>query len=323
VHVRALAALDDPVMDFGAHLPLMDFGGNPYTLEHLAAYTDTAARLGFRALAANDHLVFAVPWVDGPTALAAMVGHSGAMTLATTVALPVIRGPVPLAKTLAAIDRLSQGRLVVAVGPGSSEQDFALVGVDFAERWARLDESIGALRALWRRDGAPFIGRFYSTEGISLEPYPAREQGPPIWVGSWGSEAGLRRTARLADGWLASAYNTTPTLFAEAWARLRALLPTHGKDPEAFPNALATMWFHITDSRSEADLVMRERIVPAIHRPAEVLRDRLPVGPAELFAEKLSAFARAGVQRVFVWPVADEAHQLELFWETVRPAVAE
>ena len=63
-------------------------------------------------------MVFSVPWLDGPTALAAVIGHSGTMTLATTVSLPVIRGPVPLAKTLAAIDRLSQGRLVVAVGPG-------------------------------------------------------------------------------------------------------------------------------------------------------------------------------------------------------------
>jgi hypothetical protein len=53
-----------------------------------------------------------------------------------------------------------------------------------------------------------------------------------------------------------------------------------------------------------------------------MLRERLPVGPAELFAQKLSAFAHAGVQRVFVWPVADEAYQLELFWETVRPAIA-
>ena len=111
-------------MDFGAHLPLMDFGGNPYTLEHLVAYTQTAARLGFRALATNDHMVFSVPWLDGPIALAAVIGHSGTMTLATTVSLPVIRGPLPLAKTLAAIDRLSQGRLVVAVGPGSSQEDF-------------------------------------------------------------------------------------------------------------------------------------------------------------------------------------------------------
>ena len=66
---------------------------------------------------------------------------------------------------------------------------------------------------------------------------------------------------------------------------------------------------------------MRERLVPTIHRPEEMLRARLPVGPAEPFAEKLSEFAQAGVQRVFVWPVVDEARQLERFWEEVRPAV--
>jgi alkanesulfonate monooxygenase SsuD/methylene tetrahydromethanopterin reductase-like flavin-dependent oxidoreductase (luciferase family) len=309
-------------MDFGAHLPLMDFGGNPYSLEHLTAYTETAARLGFEALATNDHMVFSVPWLDGPTALAAVIGHSGTLTLATTVALPVIRGPVPLAKTLAAVDRLSQGRLVVAVGPGSSQQDFDSVGIDFDERWARLDESIHTLRALWRADAAPFVGRFYSTAGIRLEPHPIRKDGPPIWLGSWGSEIGLRRTARLADGWLASAYNTTPTQFAAGWSQLQDLLPGHGKDPGTFPNALATMWFYITDNHAEADTVMRQRVVPTIHRPEQILRERLPVGPAESFAEKLSAFARAGVQRVFLWPVADEVHQLELFWDTVRPAIA-
>ena len=52
-------------MDFGAHLPLMDFGGNPYTLEHLVEYTQTAARLGFSALSTNDHMVFSVPWLAG------------------------------------------------------------------------------------------------------------------------------------------------------------------------------------------------------------------------------------------------------------------
>lgn len=306
---------------FGAHLPLMDFGGNPFSLSHLVDYTRTAQQLGFDALSVNDHMVFSVPWLDGPTALAAMIEHSGSMTLATTVALPVIRGPIPLAKTLGAIDRLSGGRLIVALGPGSSEQDYASVGIDFTERWARLDESVSVLRALWGTNEPPFAGRFYSSDGISLDPHPTRRDGPPIWIGSWGSDAGLRRTARRADGWLASAYNTTPTAFGDAWARLRQLLPAHGKDPDVFPNALATMWFHITDDRSEAEQVMRDRIVPTIHRPEEVLRERLPVGPADLFAEKLADFARAGVQQVFVWPVADEARQLELFWETVRPAI--
>jgi alkanesulfonate monooxygenase SsuD/methylene tetrahydromethanopterin reductase-like flavin-dependent oxidoreductase (luciferase family) len=309
-------------MDFGAHLPLMDFGGNPYSLDHLITYSETAAQLGFSALSVNDHMVFSVPWLDGPTALAAMIGHSGTMTLATTVSLPVVRGPVPLAKTLGAIDRLSDGRLVVAVGPGSSEQDFDALGLRFDERWARLDESVGALRALWRAGAPPFVGRFYSTEGIELRPKPAQIGGPPIWIGSWGSDAGLRRTARLGDGWLASAYNTTPPEFALAWAQLQKLLAAEGKDSGTFPNALATMWFHITDDTAEADEIFRQRLAPTINRPEDILRARLPVGPASAFAERLCAFRDAGVQQVLVWPVTDEERQLELFCERVIPLLA-
>jgi alkanesulfonate monooxygenase SsuD/methylene tetrahydromethanopterin reductase-like flavin-dependent oxidoreductase (luciferase family) len=308
-------------MEFGAHLPLMDFGGHPFTLDHLTRYTDVAADLGFAAISTNDHLVFSVPWLDGPTALAAVLAHTGGMDLATTVALPVVRGPVPLAKTLAAIDRLSDGRLTVALGPGSSAADYDAVGLDFEERWARLDESVGVLRSLWRAGGAPFAGRFYSTADLHLEPHPVRDEGIPIWLGSWGSDAGLRRTARLADGWLASAYNTTPELFAAARAKLHDLLAAAGRDADGFPNALATMWFYVTDDDAEAERVMQERVIPTIHRPVDVLRDRVPVGPPGLLAAKLSAFARAGVQRVYLWPVADEAHQLEVFWERVRPAV--
>ena len=300
----------------------MDFGGHPYTLGHLIAYTRTAAQLGFGTLAVNDHLVFSVPWLDGAVALAAVMEHSEKMTLATTVSLPVVRGPVPVAKTLGAIDRLSGGRLLVAVGPGSSAEDYAAVGLDFSQRWQRFDEAIGTLRALWRPGGAPFVGRFYSTEGLSLQPVPAQLHGPPIWVASWGSAAGLRRVARLGDGWLASAYNTTPQLFGAAWQGLSATLADHGKAPDTFPNALATMWCYITDDRHQADRILRERVVPTVHRPEAMLRERLPIGPPELFAEKLTAFAQAGVQRVFVWPVADELHQLERFWNDVRPLVA-
>ena len=79
--------IEEYAMDFGAHLPLMDFGGHPYTLDHLVAYTKAATQLGFSALSANDHMVFSVPWLDGPVALAAALEHSGDMTLATTVAL--------------------------------------------------------------------------------------------------------------------------------------------------------------------------------------------------------------------------------------------
>ena len=308
-------------MEYGAHLPLMDFGGHPYTLDHLTDYARRAAELGFATLAANDHMVFAVPWMDGPTALASVIGASGSMTLATSVALPIVRGPVPLAKAMAAIDLLSGGRVVVGVGPGSAPLDHGAVGLEFDERWRRLDEAVQALRSLWQPDGEPFVGRFYSTAGIDLRPRPTQPSGPPIWIGSWGSEAGLRRTARLADGWLASAYNTTPAAFADAWTMLQGLLADEGRDRAAFRNALATMWFHITDDPAEAERVVRDRLVRAVNRPEEVLRERLPIGPAGAFAEKLHAFRGAGVQQVLVWPVVDEVRQLELFQERVVPLV--
>ena len=107
----------DQDVEYGAHLPLIDLGAAP-SLHALGRYVRAAAGLGYRYLCANDHLVFGRPWLDGPTALAALIEASRDMTLVTTASLPVLRGPVQLAKTLAALDILSGGRLVAGVGPG-------------------------------------------------------------------------------------------------------------------------------------------------------------------------------------------------------------
>jgi alkanesulfonate monooxygenase SsuD/methylene tetrahydromethanopterin reductase-like flavin-dependent oxidoreductase (luciferase family) len=204
---------------FGVHLPVMDFGGQRFAIEHLVEYVETAMALGFEAVSANDHMVFDVPWLDGPTALAAVASCSGDARLFTTVANPVVRGPVTLAKVLGALDVISGGRVVAGLGPGSSERDYASVGVPFEERWLRFDEVVVAMRALLQ--GKSFDGRFYAVDG-PFEPVSPQPEGPPIWIGSWGSEAGLRRAARLGDGWLASAHNITPGQFGDAWRRSAA-----------------------------------------------------------------------------------------------------
>ena len=309
-------------MDYGVHLPLIALSGQQWSLRGLLEYTERAQRLGFRALSVNDHLLFPRPWLDGPTALAAVLARTGRMTLATTVALPAVRGPVALAKSLAAIDLLSGGRLVVGVGPGSSARDYAAVGIPFEERWKRLEEAVRAMRALWLREGSPFKGELYSTEGVVLEPYPAQQPSPPIWIGSWGSEAGLRRTARLGDGWLASAYNTTPEAFAEARERLAEHLNAAGKDPNQFPNAIATMFFFVTEERAAAGRIVREVLSPTLNRPEEELGQRLLVGAAGECAEKLAAYQAAGAQRIFLWPVEDELRQLAVFQERVAAAAS-
>jgi alkanesulfonate monooxygenase SsuD/methylene tetrahydromethanopterin reductase-like flavin-dependent oxidoreductase (luciferase family) len=308
-------------LDYGAHLPVIDFGFHEFSLESLSDYVRMARDLGFKAISTNDHLIHSHPWLDAPTALSSILSDSGNMAVGTSVILATVRGLVPMAKTLAAIDILSNGRLFVGLGPGSSARDYEIVGIDYNERWKRFDEAIQALRSLWSADKASFTGRFYSSVGIDLEPKPVQKPTPPIWIGSWGSDAGLRRVARRGDGWLASAYNTMPDQFALCLAKLQGELKTAGKDPAGFPNALATMFMYVTEDKSETKRILSETLATFLHRPVDQVRERLLVGSLEVCAKKLAAYKAAGVQRIFVWPIKNEIEQLKIFQQKVAPLV--
>jgi alkanesulfonate monooxygenase SsuD/methylene tetrahydromethanopterin reductase-like flavin-dependent oxidoreductase (luciferase family) len=309
-------------LELAVHLPLMEFGDEGQSLARLTGAVDAARECGFAAVSANDHFLFQAPWLDGPTALAAVIERSGAMELATTVALVALRGPVPLAKTLAALDLLSDGRVIAGVGPGSSERDYDAIGVAYEERWERFDEAVAILRSLLRDAPPPEACRHYALPGARLAPAARRAGGIPIWIGSWGSKAGLRRVARLGDGWLASAYNTTPDGFTVAKQALSEQLDACGRDPDRFPNALATMWTWVTEDARDADRVLREVLAPMLKRDPDALRDQLCIGPAERCAELLSRYAQAGCERVYLWPLGDEPRQIELAATAVLPAVA-
>jgi alkanesulfonate monooxygenase SsuD/methylene tetrahydromethanopterin reductase-like flavin-dependent oxidoreductase (luciferase family) len=118
--------------------------------------------------------------------------------------------------------------------------------------------------------------------------------------------------ARAADGWLASAYNTTPDRFAEARRRLASELLDCGRDATNFPNALASMWTWVTEDRTEADRMLEEVLAPILNRDADELRRQVCVGSAEHCAALLSRHAEAGCQRVYLWPLGDERRQIEL-----------
>ena len=305
-------------MEIGVHLPQISWEGEPLSLDRLISAAAVAERLGFGTIAANDHLVYGRPWLDGPLAIAAVLGAAPSVRLMTSVALPVVRGPFALAKSLGAIDLMSGGRLDAGLGPGSSQADYALVGIPFTERWARFDESIAAMRALWDGDVPPFVGRYYDTTGVTLSPPPVQPTGPPIWIGSWGSTAGMRRVARLADGWLASGYNSTPEQFTTAWGTLRGMLEADGRDPSTFPCAMATTWLYLTDDETEARAV-NERLSNMLRRPVEEVEDRLPVGSPTRCVDLLGRYRAAGLQRVLLWPVKDEVRQMERIARDVLP----
>ncbi len=306
-------------MKFGVHLPLIVWPGRAADPELVIEVAERAERAGYSTLCANDHLVYSQPWLDGLTALAGVATRTSTIRLMTTVALPVVRGPFALAKALAAIDLLSHGRLIAGLGPGSSRADYALIGVPFEDRWSRFEEAIRTMRSLWRPEADRFVGRFYSTADVVLEPLPAQAGGPPIWVGSWGSRDGLRRVARLADGWVASAYNTTPAEYAVARSLLDELTADAHRSDTRLPGVLATAWMAITPNRTVARDLIEGIVAPVLGRPAEQLRDQLLIGPESLIVDRLSEYAAAGLEHTFIWPVIDEVAQVDRFAERIMP----
>lgn len=305
-------------MEVGVHLPLIEFGDEGQSPARLHTVADGARDGGFAAVAANDHFLFAKPWLDGLVALAAVIDRTEGLELATTVALASLRGPVPLGKALAAIDLLSGGRLVAGVGPGSSRSDYEAVAAGFEDRWPRFDEAVKVLRSVLNEEARPASTQRFPIPAEPLAPSPSRPGGVPIWIGSWGSDAGLRRVARLADGWLASAYNTTPARFAGAHRRLVEELARAGRST-AMPTALATMWTWVTESRAEADRLLTEVLAPLLRREAEELADQVCVGGAAHCVDLLSRYHVAGCGRIYIWPLGDERRQLELFASRILP----
>src|SRR5688500_16518889 len=151
----------------------MEFGEEGQSLARLGSAVDAARANGFAAVSANDHFVYSRPWLDGPTALAAVADRVGEMTVATTISLVVLRGPVAVAKMLAALDVLTEGRLVAGLGPGSSKRDYDALSIPFEERWTRFEEAVAILRGLVGGDSSPPpTARDYPLPKEDLAPLP-------------------------------------------------------------------------------------------------------------------------------------------------------
>jgi alkanesulfonate monooxygenase SsuD/methylene tetrahydromethanopterin reductase-like flavin-dependent oxidoreductase (luciferase family) len=305
-------------VDFGVHLPLIDFGEGTLTFDQLRTYARTAAELRYATLSANDHLVWRRPWLDGPTALTSVIEHTGTMALATSIALVAVRHPVVVAKWLTTLGHMTDSRIIAGLGPGSASGDYAAVGVPFEQRWVRFDEAFRAVKALVRGEHVP-VGQFYDLSQVRLAPLPTRR--PEVWFGSWGSDRRLRALAQTADGWLASGYNTTPAEFAEARTRLDGYLAACGRTSNACPDIVATMWLYVAGNQREADRTLAEVLAPTLGRQAHELAARLPVGTPDHCIELLRSYAAAGAQQILLWPIHDPINQLHTFNELVRPSI--
>jgi probable F420-dependent oxidoreductase len=187
----------------------------------VATLAQASEKLGFDALFVSDHTVMPddptlsyrehgpIPAVLGELAdpfvslgmAAAVTRH---ITLGTGICLVPERHPLTMAKAVATLDNFSHGRVMLGVGVGWLKEETEAYGLAFSDRWTYMDESVRAMKALWRDGVASSEGRFVNFPRVRCEPLPASRPGPPVLLGAPATPIQCRRIAQQYDGWIAN-----------------------------------------------------------------------------------------------------------------------
>jgi probable F420-dependent oxidoreductase len=237
--------------------------------ERLAERARRAEEAGVESLWVGDHIALPADAPDNPAReprLEALVtlAHLTALTRRVRLAVGVLvlpqRQPVLLAKQLTSIDVLSRGRLLVGIGVGYLEPEFRALGVTLADRGARTDEYLAAMRALWDEPVPSFAGRSVSFVGVIERPRPVQRPHPPIVVGGH-SPAAHRRAVQAANGWYGWELGLDET--ARALAALQEAADRHER-----PAALGALEITITPPRMVDRDTARRYADLGVHRLA-------------------------------------------------------
>jgi probable F420-dependent oxidoreductase len=285
-------------MRIGVSLPNVGIG---HTKEGILEVAAGAERLGFDSVWAAHHVLMpyerasrypyehsgtevamtpGMQWLDPLVTLSMIAGTTERVRLGTSVFVLPYRDPVTLASEVAALDVLSEGRVILGVGVGWMREEFEAIGVPSRERGARTDEHLRVLKALWTEDPASFDGEFTRFDGIVLATKPHDQGGPPVWIGG-NTEPALRRALRFGDGW--HGFEVFPDELPELRERLGRLGEEVGRDP------------------AELELSVARGLVPPGREQESFIPDRQMLGGSSAaIVEELGRYAEQGVGLVLI-----------------------
>ncbi len=190
--------------------------------------------LGYELLWAWDHILLGVepnfPIHELLAILTAVAARTSKIKIGTGILVLPMRNPVILAKELATIDHISNGRLIVGAAVGWYKREFDSMGVDFHQRGKIMEQSLEIINRLWTEPKVDGDYPPYKLRGAVLYPKPVQKPRPPILIGGY-VDAVLKRAATKGDGWLT--YYYTAESFARAWAKIRGFAEEAGRDPDA------------------------------------------------------------------------------------------
>ncbi|GAA3721852.1 putative F420-dependent oxidoreductase [Spinactinospora alkalitolerans] len=298
-------------MGFGVLFTQGVVSGDPHQVSReILEQASAADRLGFDAALTTEHK-YSEEYFGSPLHLAyAIAARTERVRVGTSIAIGPLYNPVELAQDAAMLDQLSGGRLFLGLGAGYLEEDFSTVGIPFGERAQRLDEGVRVIREAWTKERFSFAGRHYAFDEVSVIPKPRQGPGTPIHLGAW-TPGGLRRAARLGDGWISNALMSVDTM-AQMASAYREEARRHGRPGRV--TAVRFCWPALSREEGERDfgataLAMIRTLweygaigdMPEVSSAADItladaVRDRIVFGTPDECAETVERFrAKAGV----------------------------
>ena len=327
-------------MKFGITLPSFTWPGLDYAMTRRITI-DMARRseeLGFDSLTVWDHMLSAPglyggSWLDPLMVLSCAAGVTEKIPLGTHILVLPIRHPVLLAKELATLDYMSEGRMFLGVGPGWNEPEFTSMGTSLRDRGRRTDEILDALKLLLTQDNVSFRGDFFQFENVTIEPRPPRY--PTIWVAGGSRipdalspdkpymvKSVLNRIAKHADVFTCRASGKTEWV-ARDFDAVKDHLKSVGRDPSTLGLAHVQAGYLVDTADREKALAIQRKPMETImgtNRSWEHLQECYMIGTFDDIVKRLKFLESKGLEHVTIQPAAPEIEQIDLWMEKIiRP----
>ena len=282
-------------------------------------WVDLCEESGLDSIWQTDRLLSREPMLECMSVMAALAGRTCRLKFGMNVVSLALRDPVLLAKQCATIDVLSEGRLLPAFGIGSPRApEWTALHIDTKTRGRKTDEALEVIGRLWREESVDFVGEHFRLTGASILPKPV-QANLPMWIGG-GSEAAIRRTARLGTGWLGGP--ETPAETGKIVAAIRAALPETGRTIEE-DHYGASFPFHFGRA---ADRILERPMQAYERRTGRDPRGYFAIGDADAIVSRIAEYIDAGVSKFVLRPAVtgDETvmSQTQRLIKEVLPAVA-
>jgi alkanesulfonate monooxygenase SsuD/methylene tetrahydromethanopterin reductase-like flavin-dependent oxidoreductase (luciferase family) len=306
--------MDDSQPKFGILLPtrevILSGRAEPSSIYEIA---DRAEALGFHSVWVGDSVV-AKPRLDALTTLAAVGARTRRIRLGTAVYLAALRNPVLVAHMVATVDWLSRGRVDLGIGysrPNDpvQEHEYRVLGLDPAKRIKLSEELVQIIRRLWRDNDVSYAGNFSSFEHVTVEPKPIQSGGVPIWLASNNIEPGLKRVARMADGWLNNI--TDPRIYRDCLDKIRSYAVEAGRDPQAIEPGL---YFTLAAGDDSAIREGQNFLSQYYNRPYEAVAKAMlcVMGNWDQVMDQIQAYTEAGARTLVLrFAASDQIRHLE------------